>query len=109
VRAVDYGYVSGFREPSTPISEGEANDTELAISRIPIRYQPAVRQWWMREGLSLREHAQAMPPQGVNHETFQTWVIRGHEELRKQLAILTQLWRDQALSNAALHAHRKVM
>ena len=74
---------SGYMETPLPLLCGEAQDTEAAIRQIPGRYRQAVTQFWSYEGQSLRRHAIR---RGLHHETFEAWVIRGHEALKGALA-----------------------
>jgi hypothetical protein len=103
---MDYGAVTGggYRDVTIPTSLGEAADTEVALSRVQLRYQPAVRQYWSRFGLSLAAHARLLCRVGVDDKTFATWVIRGHEQLSIELCKLTDQWRHHAGANAKSHA-----
>ena len=76
-----------YRESTEPLLWGEAEDTNKAITSLPARYEQVVRQFWLYEARSLRWHGRK---RGVHHETFEIWLIRGHEllvvELRRQHA-----------------------
>ncbi len=101
VRAIDYGATptSGYAEAVMPTLHGEAHDTEVALSLVQLRYQPAVRQFWGREGLSLRSHAKVMARVGVDHRVFERWVLIGHDQFAGHAARLTLIWRAIAERN----------
>lgn len=109
VRAVDFGvdYGAGYREATFDISDGEVRDTESALAAVPMRYQQAVRQWWQYEGRSLRWHGRKRQ---VHHETFEAWVIRGHEDAQAELWRRSAAAGNMARANAAaLAAHRALI
>jgi hypothetical protein len=69
---------------------GEADDTQKAIDSLPARYGQAVSQFWLYEGRSLRWHGRHRQ---VNYETFEAWVLKGHELLKAELARMSEIWR----------------
>ena len=98
----------GFRhdrnpEAVMPVMQGDAQDVTQCLQQLPARYRQAVELFWDNEGASLRRLARKCEPrparqggndrafmermavmsgkQGVNHETFEAWVMRGHELL----------------------------
>ncbi len=82
-------------ESRIPILYGEAVDVEAAVKTLPGRYQGAVRQFWTYEGRSLRWHARHrhifnensadfVNPK-LHYETFEGWVLRGHELLMPEI------------------------
>lgn len=90
------------KEGSTPILQGEAMDTEAALATVPMRNQQAVRQFWAYEGNSMRWHG---AKRQVNHETFQAWLMQGHEQLGAELARRSEQWhRIKAETQAAMTA-----
>lgn len=85
--ALGDGGVSG---PRTPIMLGGVHDTEMAIAALPIRYRQAVKQFWLFEGQSLRWHGRH---RGIHRETFEEWVIKGHELLKAEFAVRSANWK----------------
>ena len=77
---------SGYMEAPMPLLCGEAQDTEAAIRRLPGRYRDAVKQFWLYEGQPKRWHGRA---RGIHRDTFEAWVIRGHDLLKAELGRLT--------------------
>lgn len=87
-----------YREVTLSVLFGEGEDTELALRRVPARYQQMIRQFWLYEGRSLRSHARA---RGIDHHTVEAWVIKGHELLKAELARMTEAWhRKRAVAEA---------
>jgi hypothetical protein len=86
---------SNVYESRIPILYGEAVDVEAAVKTLPGRYQGAVRQFWTFEGRSLRWHARHRHVLNENsdefvnpklhYETFERWVLRGHELLMPEI------------------------
>jgi hypothetical protein len=82
-------------ESRIPILYGEAIDVEAAVKTLPGRYQGAVRQFWTFEGRSLRWHARHrhifnensddFVNPNLHYETFERWVLRGHELLMPEI------------------------
>jgi len=103
LRAADYGAVieGGYRESTMPVLDGEASDTEAALATVGMRYQQAVRQYWAYEGRPWRWHGLR---RNVNHETFRAWVMKGHDDLRIELARRTQVHHRVVLANASTRA-----
>lgn len=99
VCAMDYGtrIDGGYREAVMPTLEGEATDTERALSLVGMRYQQAVRQFWSYEGRTWRWHGMHRQ---VNHETFRGWVEKGHDELLVVLHRHAEAHRHRAQANA---------
>src|SRR4051794_23062767 len=62
------------------ILEGEALDTLASLTLLPVRYRQAVMQFWCYEGRPLRWHGRH---RGISYHTFESWVMKGHEELRR--------------------------
>lgn len=93
--------VSGprFHTTQVPLMLGIVHDTELAIAALPGRYRQAVRQFWMFEGVSLREHGRK---RDIHRETFEIWVLKGHELLKEGFATSSARWRHQ-LQEARAH------
>jgi len=91
---------SGFGS-RIPRMLGRAHDTDMALSPplppeesaecVEPRYAWAVRQFWLYEGRSLREHGRG---RSINHETFGFWVRKGHEQLLKIFAVQGARWKD---------------
>jgi len=79
-----------YHEARMPVLMGEATDIDEAIRSIPGRYHQAVAQFWRFEECTLRWHARR---RGVHHDTFQTWVLRGHELLIEELRIRKEVLR----------------
>jgi hypothetical protein len=102
IRAMDYGAVStsGYRESAMPILTGEAHDTETCITAIPMRYQPAVRQFWCNEGRPLVWHATKLGRYGVDDTVFCAWVMRGHECMQGALAAAAERRRNGRCASA---------
>lgn len=82
--AYEGGGFGGLRDMAPIILEGEAIDTDACLALVPIRYQQAVKHFWLYEGESLRWHASQLRL-GMFHLTFEAWVIKGHDELRPLL------------------------
>ena len=91
-------------EARLPILEGEASDTDAMVKRLPPRYGQAVELFWDYEGASLRALSRRCGKRGCNHETFEGWVLKGHELLVPLVAEHTRHWRSIARANAALVA-----
>lgn len=91
-------------EARLPILEGEARDTDAMLKTIPPRYGQAVELFWDYEGRSLRHLARRCGKHGVNHETFEAWVLKGHELLGAAVAEHTRRWRGVAAENARVAA-----
>jgi hypothetical protein len=82
-------------ESRIPILYGEAVDVEAAVKTLPGRYQCAVRQFWTYEGRSLRWHArhrhmlnensEDFVNPNLHYETFERWVLQGHELLMPEI------------------------
>jgi len=87
-----------------PILEGEASDTDAMLKAIPPRYGQAVELFWDYEGQSLRALARRCGKTGVNHETFEAWVMKGHELLVVAVAEHTRRWRATGRANARVVA-----
>ena len=81
-----------FFRTRTPFLLGEVHDTGVAIDGLPARYKLAVRQFWLFEGRSLRWHGRHRQ---VNYETFEAWVVKGHELLKVSFALQHAAWRVQ--------------
>lgn len=81
-------------EPKIPTLEGDAEDVTRALQVVPARYRQAVELFWGMEGASLRRLAKRCGKFGVNHETFEAWVLRGHELLVPLLARHQERCRD---------------
>lgn len=79
-----------YRETRVPVLMGEANDTDEALRAIPSRHHQAVAMFWRYEECSLRWMARR---RGVHHDTFQTWVMRGHELLIEELRVRKEVAR----------------
>ena len=73
-----------------PTLLGRVHDTEAALDELPIRYRQAVRQFWLYEGQSLRWHGRH---RGINHETFELWVIKGHNALAEIFGRQHENWK----------------
>ena len=92
---------TGVYGSRTPRLMGRAHDTDMALSPplppeesaecVEPRYAWAVRQFWLYEGRSLREHGRG---RSINHETFGYWVRKGHEQLLKIFAVQGARWKD---------------
>jgi hypothetical protein len=78
---VGIGSGSKFHTHRIPPLLGRVHDTEMAICTLPGRYQQAVRQFWIYEGQSMRWHGRH---RAVNHETFEAWVLKGHDLLKSE-------------------------
>lgn len=83
-----------------PLLGGEASDTDLALSVVPIRYRQAVQQFWSCEGQSLRWHA-GHSRHKLTYETFEIWVMKGHELLVEELATRSAEYHSRSALNAA--------
>lgn len=67
-----------------PILRGEASDVELAMRVLQPAYRVAVVLFWSFEGMSFRQLAERC---GLAcHQTYQSRLSRGHEQLRAELA-----------------------
>lgn len=99
VCAMDYGTQidGGYREAAIPTLDGEASDTDAALSAVGMRYQQAVRQFWSYDGRPWRWHGRH---RGVNRETFRAWVEKGHEALHAELWRRAQAHRQRFAANA---------
>ena len=74
---VVHGDGSSFQSRN-PTILGRVHDTESALNELAIRYRQAVKQFWLYEGQSLRWHGRH---RGIKADTFEIWVIKGHDEL----------------------------
>lgn len=83
------GSGSKFHTHRIPPMLGRVHDTDMAIGCLPNRYRQAVQQFWMFEGLSLREHGRRRQ---IDYHTFETWVLKGHELLKCQFAVRNGHW-----------------
>lgn len=93
--AFDLVSTSNVYESRIPVLYGDALDVEAAVRTLPGRYEQAVRQFWKYEGRSLRWHARHRQIENANsetsnpnlhYETFEAWVLTGHELLMRELA-----------------------
>lgn len=94
--------VDRYVSVAPPVINGDAYDIDAALIEVPGRYGQAVRQFWEREGLSLREHARQIrhdPP--LKYETFERWVIEGHKILEPALWRRLGVTRSIGAQNAA--------
>lgn len=82
--------VDRYREAMVPVLFGEAEDTKTALGGLPARYKQVVEQFWLYEGRPMRWHGRH---RAVDRETFETWVMKGHEMLKAELARLSDGWR----------------
>ena len=87
-----------------PLLEGDAQDVTYGLQQLPARYRQAVELFWDMEGASLRRLAKRCGKHGVNHETFEAWVIKGHELLRVELGAHIRRCRARADQARALGA-----
>ena len=97
ISGVEY-FDNRYRETSMPVLMGEANDTDMAMRAIPWRNCQAVSQFWRYEDESLRWHARR---RGVAPQTFESWVVSGHEQLRAELQVRADLARERYAAAAA--------
>ena len=84
----------GWGSDAPIILEGEALDTALALDSVAIRYRQAVMQFWRFEGRPLRWHARHLRL-GLEHRTFESWVIKGHDELVAFLRARSAAYHDK--------------
>lgn len=96
------GYRHGSFDP--PVLMGEASDVDMALLAVPIRYRQAVQQFWRNEGRSLRWHAGHCRI-GLNYETFEAWVIKGHARLQVEIYARSASLNAIGALNAALVAN----
>ena len=90
---------SGFGS-RIPRMLGRAHDTDMALSPplppeesaecVEPRCAWAVRQFWLYEGRSLREHGRG---RGIDHKTIDVWVRKGHEQLMRIFAVQGARWK----------------
>jgi len=95
---------AGFRydrnpELRIPVLEGDYQDTDAAIKRVPPRYRQAVELWWDHEGARLRWLARKTGKKGVDHHTFVAWVQKGHELLRVEIRAHVERCREVNAEN----------
>lgn len=92
--------VDRYVSTAPPLLSGEADDTDQALLRVPVRYRQAVQQFWRYEGQPLRWHARRLRKKpALNHEVFQDWVLKGHEYLRDALAERSAAYHEVAEKN----------
>lgn len=98
---IEPGELQPWIEAPIPILEGEAQDTDEVLRLLPERYRWAVEEFWSREGRSLREHARGRQ---IKHDTFEVWVLKGHDLMRAELVRKSERWHEQAATYAQRHA-----
>jgi hypothetical protein len=88
----------GYGTDSLIVLEGEASDTAVAIGAVSVRYRSSVVVFWRFEKLPLRRMAQKVRVD-LNYHTFESWVIKGHMELRSALAVRASIYHAMACAN----------
>lgn len=82
------------REATMPRLEGEAQDTDRALSVLPIRYRQAVMLFWQYENQPLSVLARRCG-QGVDYRTYRDRVMQGHILLRSEIFRNNQIMSDR--------------
>lgn len=82
-----------------PLLHGEADDTDTALLGVPIRYRQAVQQFWRFEGQPMRWHGRRIRPH-IGHETFEHWVLIGHDLLGTQIALRSARYHARVKANS---------
>ena len=85
-----------FYETRIPPMLGMSHDTDSALSTIEKKYELAVRQFWLYEGRSLSWHGRQ---RGIHGATFESWILKGHEQLKAEFARRSARWRAQRAEN----------
>jgi hypothetical protein len=82
-----YGISAGdtYGESGEPILIGEAEDINVALVKLPLRYRTAVMLFWRYEGRPLTWFARRCGD-GVDWRTFESRVMHGHELLKSEIA-----------------------
>ena len=75
---------SAYAQSPLPILGGEAEDVDASLCALALRYRLAVTLFWWYEGASL-PHLARRCGTGVDYRTYQTRVMRGHDDLRAEL------------------------
>lgn len=76
-------------EQPIPTMFGEATDTEVAIRKLPQRYQEVVSVFWLYESRDIAWMAKATPRLRLwklGPASFREWLSIGHERLRTLVA-----------------------
>ena len=91
--------VDRYREAESPLLFGEGKDTEMGLRAVPERYQRVIRKFWLNEGKGIRWNARQ---RAIDDHTMATWLIYGHELLKKALRKRTAYQRArEAIARAA--------
>lgn len=97
------GGAFGSRPPcGGRVMQGRVHDTNQALAELDEQHArecQAVKQYWLYEGRSLREHARRRQ---IDDHTFATWCIKGHELLRDIFGQQSARWHLE-------HDHKKVV
>ena len=81
---LEAGPSGGYREARLPILSGEAEDTDLALQTLDVRYRRAVELWWAWEDTEITVLARRCG--GIDKKTYTRRVMEGHAALRGALA-----------------------
>lgn len=104
----EVGGGSGYREAHMPVLGGEAEDTDLALQALPVRFRRAVELFWAWETLELTVLAQKCG--GIDYRTYVARVKDGHELLRSEVARRSEAWRvERARVDLAANIGRRVV
>jgi len=87
---------SGYCETHLPVLGGEADDTDLALQTLPVRYRRAVELFWAWEQTELTVLARKCG--GIDYRTYVARVKAGHTLLRAELARSSEAWRADRLA-----------
>lgn len=90
-----------YGQSHEPVLIGEAEDVNLALGRVPVRYRQAVCLFWQFEGRTTAWLAHRCGA-GVDPRTYKDRVVHGHELLQ------VELWRDHARAEEYRAAVKKL-
>jgi hypothetical protein len=82
-----YGISAGdtYGESGEPVLLGEAEDVNVALAKLPLRYRTAVMMFWQYEGRPLAWFARRCGD-GVDWRTFEKRMMHGHGLLIAEIA-----------------------